>query len=222
MFTKTSIHIANTQPEHCEQIAKLIRVIAGIGENEDSTDYMNADDILCQIKRFPEGQFVALSGARVVGFSITMRTNRSAYGKPLPWIDAIGGNSMTNHMTNGEWLYGVDFAVDPLFRRKGIGSKLYKARFALVKQLNLRGFYAGGMLVGYAKYHKHMSAQAYGEKVMRGEIIDPTVTMQINRGFKPHMVIENYVDDVLQKRSAMLIVWKNPTFSNSLAAIPAL
>jgi hypothetical protein len=45
--------------------------------------------------------------------------------------------------------------------------------------------------------------------VRRGEIVDPTVTMQINRGFKPLGVIEKYIDAPPPEASAMLIVWNN-------------
>ncbi len=103
-------------------------------------------------------------------------------------------------------------ATHPDFQRRGIGTALYIARFTLTKRLNLRGWYAGGMLMGYHRYRKHMSLHEYAEKVAQREIIDPTVTMQMNRGFKPLGLIENYADVPQADNGAMLIVWENPDY----------
>ncbi|MBC8170229.1 MAG: GNAT family N-acetyltransferase, partial [Anaerolineae bacterium] len=116
------------------------------------------------------------------------------------------------HDPQGEWLYGVDFYVNEQYRRLGIGSKMYQARFNLVKRLNLRGMYAGGMLAGYHRYQQHMSAREYAEHIIHGELEDPTVTMQMRRGFKPRAVIENYATNPLAGNAAMLIEWRNPDY----------
>lgn len=102
--------------------------------------------------------------------------------------------------------------MHPDFQRRGIGTALYIARFKLAKHLNLRGWYAGGMLMGYHRYRNHMSLKEYAEKVAQREIIDPTVTMQMNRGFKPMGLIENYADVPQADNGAMLIVWENPDY----------
>lgn len=168
------------------------------------------DNIRKHIQQFPEGQLVALLNHQIVGFALTMRTHRSPDDHSLPWLDAIGDLDISNHDPAGEWLYGIDFVVDANYRRQGIGSKLYQARFNLVKQFNLRGFYAGGMLLGYQQYRHQMSIRQYAEKVQRGEIYDPTVTMQMKRGFHPYRLIENYSCYPAAGNAAMLIVWNNP------------
>jgi len=92
---------------------------------------------------------------------------------------------------------------------------LCRARFDLVKRSNLRGFYAGGMLAGYHKYQHKMSVIEYANAVRAGQIKDPTVSMQLNRGFRPQSVIKNYSDDPHPYDSAMLIIWDNPRFGRS-------
>jgi GNAT superfamily N-acetyltransferase len=124
----------------------------------------------------------------------------------------IGGVTLNHHDPLGEWLYGVDFAVDPNYRQHGIGTRMYQTRFELVKRLNLRGFYAGGMLMGYHRYQQQMTVREYGEKVIRGELEDPTVTMQMRRGFKAHSVIEQYVHYPQAGHAAVLIEWANPHY----------
>ena len=45
---------------------------------------------------------------------------------------------------------------------------------------------------------------------MRGEVFDPTVSMQMRRGFSPRSVIENYAWDAQADHTGMLIVWERP------------
>jgi GNAT superfamily N-acetyltransferase len=204
--------ITNTRPEH-------LKMIEMISAPEDQPEYFKKEHFAAHLRRFPEGQFVALLNGKAVGYAITMRTNYSPYDPPKPWMSSIGDMSLTRHNPHGEWLYGVDFCVDAAYRRCGIGTKMYQARFRLVKQLNLQGFYVGGMLAGYHQYQRSMSVQEYAENVIRGKIADPTVTMQINRGFKPRALIENYISDSPALANAMLLLWTNPVYQ--AAAVPA-
>ena len=167
-----------------------------------------------QLERFPEGQFVAVvreAGVeRVVGTSATMRTRRPPDAPPLPWRTVIGDYGLPNHDPGGEWLYGVEIAVDPDFQRRGIASALYRVRLALVGELGLRGWYAGGMLMGYHRYADVLAPRAYAERVLAGEIADPTVTMQLRRGLRPAGIIEGYDPEPKAGGCAVLLVWTPP------------
>jgi ribosomal protein S18 acetylase RimI-like enzyme len=204
----TSAPVITTQmrPEHLDGVARL-----SAPEGADD-EYFSRSNLLQALRRYPEGQLVGLLNGQVVSYAITLRTHRTPTDEPLSWMDVIGDLTLRNHDPNGDWLYGVDFAVDTTYRRMGIGTKMYAARFNLVKRLNLRGFYAGGMLMGYDRYRHQMSPREYGEKVMRGELTDPTVTMQIHRGFKPRAVIEGYVYQPEAGSAAVLIEWQNPQY----------
>ena len=70
--------------------------------------------------------------------------------------------------------------------------------------------YAGGMLKGYERFRDRLSVREYAAKVMRGEVFDPTVSMQMRRGFSPRSVIENYAWDAQADHTGMLIVWERP------------
>jgi len=165
-----------------------------------------------QIRRFPEGQFVAVRGygdeERVLGVAMLMRTDRPPSAKPKPWLRMIGGLGLRNHVASGRWLYGVEMAVDPDAQGQGVGSALYRRRLELVRELGLDGMYAGGMLKGYRRFRNRMSPREYAERVRSGEIEDPTVTMQLRRGFRAAGVIEDYEDDDEAGNCAMLIVWR--------------
>ena len=210
----SEIIIANTRPEHGETVAAIICAAYNVPPEDCIPDEQlsSSDDIRGCIERFPEGQFVALDGETVVGMASTMRVSRPPSEKPLTWLDQIGDLTLSNHDPNGEWLYGVEVTVPPEHRKRGIATKLYEARFNLVRRLNLRGWYAVGMLMGYDNYRHEMSVRDYGEKVIRREISDPTVTMQMNRGFRATTVVENYLDEPQAGDAGALIIWDNPDY----------
>ena len=82
----------------------------------------------------------------------------------------------------------------------------------MARGLNLRGWYAIGMLMGYKHYAEKMHVSDYGEKVIAGDFKDPTVSMQINRGFRPVRVVTNYVDEPAAGDAGVLLVWENPDY----------
>ncbi|MCU0498095.1 MAG: GNAT family N-acetyltransferase [Anaerolineae bacterium] len=210
---ESTITITTIRSEH-------VTAIETISSPDDHEWNYKAGTLLRVSERFPEGQLVALYDGIPVAYAVTMRTHYSPSDVPLSWWDMIGRDlSVPSHHADGDWLYGIDFAVHPHYRRHGIGTLMYNARFELVKRLNLRGMYAGGMLMGYHRYRDQMTVREYGERVMRGELEDPTVTMQMRRGFKPRAVIENYVPLPDAGGAAMLIEWRNPHYKPLLQTI---
>ena len=208
-----NLQIVNTQPIHAEGVSVTVREAFRVGKDEACDDCMKPEQVCAQIGRFPEGQFAAiLDGKRVVGMASTMRTARPPGDKALAWMDAIGDLKISAHVADGEWLYGVEMAVRPSYQRRGIGTRLYRARFRLVKALNLRGWYAVGMLMGYERYADIMDVVSYGKKVMSRELVDPTVTMQMNRGFRTDAVVTDYLDEPAAGDAGVLIVWENPEY----------
>lgn len=164
-----------------------------------------------QLERFAEGQFVAVTREggeeRVVGTACTMRTDRPPTAPPLSWREVIGDYGLPHHDDDGAWLYGVEIAVDPAFQRRGIASALYTARLALVDELDLDGWYAGGMLMGYHRYASILGPRAYAERVIAGELEDPTVSMQLRRGLRPSGIIEDYYPEPKAGGCAVLLTW---------------
>ena len=184
--------IMNTKPWHLGSVCISLRAAYGVRERaiaDEHDDFFGENDIQAHIDRFPEGQFAAqrISGPNAgncVGMAVTMRASRPPTAPTLSWREAIGDMRLAGHDPAGEWLYGVEMAVHPMYQRSGIGTGLYQARFDLVKRLNLRGWYMVGMLMGYASHADEMAAVDYGKRVMARELEDPTVTMQMNRGFR--------------------------------------
>jgi GNAT superfamily N-acetyltransferase len=107
---------------------------------------------------------------------------------------------------------GADIGVLPEYRRLGLATLLYRARHDLIRRLNLKGHVAGGMLKGYGQHRDKLSVEEYVAKVVAGEMFDPTLSIQLKRGFTVHGIIQNYVDDPSCDGKAAFIVWYNPEY----------
>jgi GNAT superfamily N-acetyltransferase len=176
-------------------------------------EIMTAAHYAAQIKRFPAGQFAVLNKAgRAVACSTDFRTTVDFDHFEHRYIDAVDHNWLGNHNPAGDWLYGADIGVLPEYRRQGLATMLYRARHNLIRHLNLRGHVAGGMLKGYGQYKDELTVEDYVTKVTAGELFDPTLSIQLKRGFKIHGIIQNYVDDPSCAGKAAFIVWYNPDY----------
>ena len=63
-------------------------------------------------------------------------------------------------------------------------------------------------------YSDQMDAQEYGERVIAGEIKDPTVSLQIKLGFRPIRVVPDYCDEPAAGNAGVLLVWENPDYES--------
>ena len=209
---KPKIHLCRAELEHGRSVYEVICKANDFNPLETIPGVFGKAEWQTLLTKFAPGQFVALAdvnGAQqVVGVAISMRTSYLPSEPPKSWRDMIGDLSLSQHDPNGRWLYGVEKAVHPNFQGMGIGSALYRAQFELVDSFSLDGMYAGGMLKGYKNYKDVMSIRSYGAKVVSGEIFDPTVSIQLRKGFKALSLIENYVWDHEAQHTGMLIVYE--------------
>jgi GNAT superfamily N-acetyltransferase len=126
------------------------------------------------------------------------------------YIDAVDHNWLGHHDPAGHWLYGADIGVLPAYRQRGLATRLYRVRQDLIRRLRLKGHVAGGLLRGYGPYKALMSAEAYVAKVVTGDIVDPTLSVQLKCGFSVYGVIRHYVADPACDDKAAFLVWHNP------------
>lgn len=214
--TSLTYRIVQAQPQHGRGVYKTICLANGFDPDGPAAvpGVFGLAEWPALLTRFGEGQFVAVTGAdeaeRVVGVALALRTHYPPSANPKSWREMIGDLALAGHTPQGKWLYGAEKAVHPEHQGRGVGTALYEAQFRLVRQLGLRGIYAGGMLKGYARYQEAMSIREYAGKVMRGELFDPTVSVQMKRGFKPRSIIENYAWDHDAQHTGVLIVWEPP------------
>jgi GNAT superfamily N-acetyltransferase len=210
------VRIVNTQPEYVPALAALQRVVF---PTLDESELFTEAKYHKHIELFAPGQFTALVELDghwvVVGATSTYRTDFDFEHIQHSYIDAIAHGWLTNHNPNGEWLYGVDVSVHPQFRGLHIGRRLYDARRALARELNLRGEIAGALIPGYAQ-HPDLTVAQYVLKVAQGRLSDPTLTMQLRNGFRVKGVLYEHISDPRSQNCAALIVRENPAYQPSV------
>ena len=173
-------------------------------------DLLVPEEIEVYCDTFPEGGFVALHEGRPVGMGVGIFIDFDFEDSHHSLDDLIGENSCGNHSADGDWYYGITIAVDPGYRRLGIGHQLYIRRKDLVRRFAKAGIVAGGVIPGYKDHIHEMSADEYVEMVVAGELYDPTLSFQLKNGFEALGAIPDYMDDPAVGNNAVLIVWRNP------------
>jgi GNAT superfamily N-acetyltransferase len=176
----------------------------------DPDDLYARKDLALLAERFPEGGIAVFDGDELVGMGLGILLD---FDFEHPDHDL--GSVYSNHDPDGEWYYGTTIAVNPAYRGRGIGRRLYELRKDVARRHNCRGIVAGGVIPGYADHIDQMSASDYIDRVRAGELYDPTLTFQIENGFEAVQVLENYLQDSSVGNNAVLIVWHNPDFSES-------
>ncbi|MFO7700497.1 MAG: GNAT family N-acetyltransferase [Acidimicrobiia bacterium] len=176
----------------------------------DVDDLLTVEGIILQEQLFPEGAFMVLDGDRVVGMASGVFVDYDISQPQHSMDEVVGPLGMEYHDPEGDWYYGIDIAVHPQYRGRGIARRLYDLRKQLVVDHGKRGMIAGGVIPGYA-HHKHsMTARAYVDAVASGELIDPTLSAQLRNGFEVRGVIADYVHDDSTDNWASFLVWFNP------------
>lgn len=179
-------------------------------------DLLSADDIRAYARTFPEGYFVALVDGRPVGMGAGIFLDFD-FDHPQHTIAGITGeNQCGNHDPSGEWYYGTDMTVHPDFRGMGIGGMLYGRRKEFVRRSNKRGIIAGGSIPGFFDHKARMAVHEYVDKVVAGELTDPTLSFQLANGFEVRGLLENYIEDEADDGWATLIVWENPDYEENV------
>jgi GNAT superfamily N-acetyltransferase len=203
------LRYVNLTPEFAPQCAEL--ELLSFPETEPA-DLIDEAGFRAYARIFPAGFFLCLDGDRVVGQGAGIFLDFD-FDHPQHSIAEITGEYQCgNHDPDGDWYYGTDMVVDPEYRRRGIGKRLYELRKEVVRTNNRKGIIAGGHIVGYADHKQQMSAAEYVDKVAKREIYDATLTFQIENGFEVRGVLANYLDEPALDNHAALIVWENPDY----------
>ncbi len=160
--------------------------------------------IASHLEHFPAGALCVEEN----GLLIASATALILEHPPHNFAAATDNGFIRNHNPNGDTLYGVDMAVHPAWRGRGIARMLYQARFKLVQELGLKRFMAAGRMPGLEN-HPNLSAEEYVAKVIYGELTDPTLTPQLRNSLMPVQVLHNYIEDAESRNYALLLEWKN-------------
>lgn len=186
------------------------------------------DQLASHLAVFPEGQLTAVvpapdedgdgraDGERVVGMAASLIVLWDDYEIDQRWRDFTADGYFTNHDPSGRTLYGAEIMTDPDARGRGVGSAIYRARDELLSRLGLLRIRAGARLRGYHRWAGRLSPEDYVVRVVRREIVDPTLTFQLNRGFRVLAVVAGYLGhDPESLGHAALIEKLNPELATA-------
>ncbi|HMB52519.1 MAG TPA: hypothetical protein VKU40_04340 [Thermoanaerobaculia bacterium] len=176
------------------------------------------DQLASHLEVFPQGQLTAIAtapggGERVVGMAASLIVLWDDYEIDLRWRDFTDRGYFTNHDPAGRTLYGAEVMVDPTLQGSGVGSRIYQARDALLRKLELKRIRAGARLRGYGAWAdaEGGTADDYVERVVAGEVRDPTLSFQLRRGFRVLAVIPEYLKGDPDSRGYAAVIEKlNP------------
>jgi predicted amidohydrolase/ribosomal protein S18 acetylase RimI-like enzyme len=174
-----------------------------------------------QLRAFPEGQFVAVEGKRIVGYATSLIVQMDEESPWYSYAEITGQGTFSSHDPSGDTLYGADIAVHPDHRGKAIAGMLYAARRRLLKRFNLRRFVAGGRIPGYRPLAGQMTAEQYVEKVVAGELKDMALNAHLKAGFTVRGVHMGYLRDDQSLDYATFLEMENPDFRPARRRIAA-
>lgn len=166
------------------------------------------EQIESHIRLFPEGALCAEVDGEVVGSSTALIIQFDPEHPEHTWSEVTGDGYITPHNPAGDTLYGVDVAVRPDLRGKGVARAMYQARYDLVRRMGLTRFMAGGRMPGYHRFAAQLSPDQYAAEVVAGRILDPVITPQLKAGLRPVCVVHHYLPDEESGNNALLLEWR--------------
>jgi GNAT superfamily N-acetyltransferase len=194
--------LRHSLPEDAVQQARLQEIVFPTLSVEE---LMTAEQYKRHIEVFAEGQMVVLDGDTVIASTTTLMQN---YHKGHHTFLEISDNLwLGTHDPKADWVYGLDVSVHPDYQGKGIGREIYNARQEVAKQLGCLGQMTAGMPIGFDKVKDQMTIAEYCDKLIKGEIIDPTVTAQTKCGFILVEPLFDYLDDPRSGNCSVLMYW---------------
>ena len=170
------------------------------------------EDLEEMIDIFQEGSMVALDGENVVGIGMGIFADFDFDNIPETEEDIIYPNDSIYHNPNGAYYYGTDLAVDSNYRGRRIARRLYEMRKEVVVRHNRRGFIAAAALPGFENEKHRMTVETYIDRVLKEEIFDPTLTVQLRNDFKVIKPLKNYFHHPASDHSSALIYWENDQY----------
>ncbi|HQU62393.1 MAG TPA: hypothetical protein PKY85_04540, partial [Nitrosomonas sp.] len=169
--------------------------------------------LMGQINNFPGGQLVAVYDQDIVGYCASFRIAGKTALKPHTWVEITGNGYASRHNPDGEYLYGMEVCVDPVFRGYRIGQRFYNARKQLCQELSLKGIIFAGRLPSYArKAKRYPDVDDYVAQIVQKKMRDPVLTFQLRNGFEVLGVIRNYLPgDRESMGCGVHLIWRNPS-----------
>lgn len=165
------------------------------------------EQLASHVFRFPEGALCVVIDGELVASATCNRIDFDPAHPGHTWAEAADNGYLRNFDPGGDTLYGIDVAVRPAWRGKGIARALYDARFAVVRRFGMKRFLAGSRMSGYHHHADAMTPEAYADEVVAGRLNDPVITPQLRAGLRPLSVVHDYLADDEARNCALLMEW---------------
>lgn len=199
-----SFHVRPMAPDDFAGVVDLQRACFPPPFAEDHL--WRVEHLEAHLARFPEGQFVAVAGERVVGSASAAIIPEPAWLMRQGWEETLGGFAFDHHDPDGTTLYGADISVSPEFQGRGVGRALYQARFGLVRALGLARYGTACRIPGFSSSGLTCPATYVGE-VVSGATADRTLTPLLSYGLRCVAVLRDYMHDPESGHCAALLEW---------------
>jgi GNAT superfamily N-acetyltransferase len=167
-----------------------------------------AEHIAHHLEIFPDGQWVAQQDGRIVASCTNLILDEANWQAHLDWENTVGGHFLRAHAPGGTTLYGVDLSVAPASRGQGIGRRLYKVRFDLVRTMGLARYGTAVRMPDYLAKAAGRTPHDYAHAVAEGSLTDRTLTPLLRMGTQWKGVIENHMDDEESGHAAAILEWQ--------------
>ena len=164
------------------------------------------EQIASHVDRFPAGALCVEDQGALLASATALIIPFVPAHPHHTWEDVADGGYLGTHRDEGNTLYGIDMAVRPAWRGRGLARMLYQARFDLVRRLGLDRFLAGSRLAGWHR-HQYLTPEAYAVEVAAGRLVDPVITPQMRAGLRPTAFLPGYIEDVESGHAALLMEW---------------
>lgn len=146
-----------------------------------------------QLALFGEGQLGIFQDGTLVASSASLVVAYSDYSDWSNWHQLSDHGFIRNHDPEGDTLYGIEMMVDPAHRGRKLARRLYDARKALCRRLDLARMIIGGRIPGYSQHAAALSPREYVEKVLARELFDEVLTAQLSVGFALRELVPDYL-----------------------------
>lgn len=168
------------------------------------------EHIESQLSIFPDGQVCIEYDDELVASCSSVIVDFDHYEEWHNWREIADSGYIRNHDPEGDTLYGIEIMVHPEYRGMKLARRLYEARKEIARQHNLPRIIIAGRIPGYGKHADKMSPREYVERVMRKELFDPVLTIQLSNDFVLKRLIPNYLPGDSDSRGyATFLEWTN-------------
>jgi ribosomal protein S18 acetylase RimI-like enzyme len=183
---------------------------AGIDDN-----YASFEDMEGLREHYPDGQIVAYLGDEMVGVILSLHCRYAQFSQPQKMADIYDPGQFAAHSLDGDSLFALEILVKSNHKRKGIGKMLNAALTATLERNNLRAFIGISRVSGYGALQNEMSVDSYIQKVVAGELHDPSLSYNCANQMLPTQAIADYYPaDLASAGYGALVVQHNPIYQS--------